>query len=224
MKFEIIKCDPAPPTNYHAIYHRNFKNAIEQAIQDENNRTALRRLVYYGVKAFNSNPLLNEYPKKFVIEDYQTYFNYGNSIKVFIAQLTPNELINIFPIIKTYDGERRGVKDYFFTMDALKQIGFDTVIGNKNIDELLWDYQNDELHKFECRMFRLMNRLYKVETGTGIIEQWTQTNNIPAHTMTTDERTGKKYLTDNTTGKITKVKMQMPNGFKIIRSGGDAIE
>lgn len=41
-----------------------------------------------------------------------------------LSALTPRELIQQYPIIKTYDGERRSVKDYFLHDAAARWSGY----------------------------------------------------------------------------------------------------
>jgi hypothetical protein len=51
-----------------------------------------------------------------------------------IGSLKPAELVNIFPIEKTYDGDRWGVKDYFYTRDYLNTLDPDKPIGENALD------------------------------------------------------------------------------------------
>jgi hypothetical protein len=58
-----------------------------------------------------------------------------------MSQLTPREFMNIFPIDKTYDGERFECKDYFYTIKIVRALDQDAPIGDK-LDDLLWEYMN----------------------------------------------------------------------------------
>lgn len=63
-----------------------------------------------------------------------------------IGRLTPSELEQMYPVIKEYDGEKWGSKDYFYTMDKLRRLPVDNPIGDENdVACLLWDYQNADL-------------------------------------------------------------------------------
>ena len=51
-------------------------------------------------------------------------FNLIDTLFGIIGRIKLNNLIKIFPIDKTYDGDKWECKDYFFTMDVLKEKGF----------------------------------------------------------------------------------------------------
>jgi hypothetical protein len=68
-----------------------------------------------------------------------------------MALLTPREFTNIFPIEKVYDGAKYETKDYFFTVQAIEKIGWDSVIDD-DIVEFLWDYTNIYVSLFLVEM------------------------------------------------------------------------
>ena len=63
-----------------------------------------------------------------------------------IGRLTPQKLLQLYPVTKEYDGSDGTAKDYFYTMDRLKQWPPDKPIGTaQEVACLLWDYQNQDL-------------------------------------------------------------------------------
>ena len=61
-----------------------------------------------------------------------------------VGKLTPRQLMQMFPVAKTYDGDRFGEKDYYYTLAALEKHGLDRRIGrtSKAIHHVLWDFVN----------------------------------------------------------------------------------
>ena len=55
-------------------------------------------------------------------------FNLIDGLFGVIGRIKLNNLINLFPIDKIYDGDKWGCKDYFFTMDVLKVLIMQLVV------------------------------------------------------------------------------------------------
>lgn len=70
-----------------------------------------------------------------------------NLIRVIMTELTPRQFMNVFPIIKDYDGKKTGTKDYFYTIEKINAMGWDEPISEK-LEEFLWDYQNHDVSFF----------------------------------------------------------------------------
>lgn len=64
------------------------------------------------------------------------------TLLIFMMNMTYRDFITTFPITKTYDGEKWGCKDYFYTMKHLEGYNLDERIGAENLKEMLWEYQN----------------------------------------------------------------------------------
>ena len=64
-----------------------------------------------------------------------------------VGKLTPRQLMQVFPVVKEYDGDHWGTKDYFYTLEAMRKHGLDKRIGrtNKEIHHVLWDYMNHSI-------------------------------------------------------------------------------
>lgn len=119
---------------------RIVKNNIDAYQKDETNRTTLKRLVLWL-----GRELVWETENK---EFYSTdnLFTVNELYKMMVSQLTYKEFTEIYPIDKSYDGAKIGVRDYYSTMDYLSTIDLDSTIDTKeNVMDLLWDYNNFEL-------------------------------------------------------------------------------
>ena len=119
----------------------------------------------------------------------------------FAVKEAGGNLIKIFPIDKTYDGDKWGCKDYFFTMDVLKEKGLDNAVGRDGVFDLMWDYENRDLREFTVFYMSCMSAMYKQQTGVGIAEKFCEDNGIGTYTM--DRENG--LVIDNQSGEIAKV-------------------
>lgn len=59
---------------------------------------------------------------------------------------TPHSIMRLFPPTKEFDGERFGCKDYFYTMEALKDFDLDCPLGDRVMD-FLRKYVNPHLNE-----------------------------------------------------------------------------
>ena len=131
----------------------------------------------------------------------QNSFNLIDAIFGIIGRIKLKNLIKIFPIDKTYDGDKWDCKDYFFTMNVLKEKGLDNAVGRDGVFDLMWDYMNKELREFTVFYMSCMSAMYKQQTGVGFAEKFCEDNGIGTYTM--DRENG--LLIDNQTGEIGKV-------------------
>ena len=128
-------------------------------------------------------------------------FNLIDTLFGIIGRIKLNSLIKIFPIDKTYDGDKWGCKDYFFTMDVLKEKGLDNAVGRDGVFDLMWDYENRDLREFTVFYMSCMSAMYKQQTGVGFAKKFCEDNGIGTYTM--DKENG--LLIDNQSGEIAKM-------------------
>ena len=129
-----------------------------------------------------------------------------------IGRIKLKNLIKIFPIDKTYDGDKWGCKDYFFTMDVLKEKGLDNAVGRDGVFDLMWDYMNNDLREFTVFYMNCMSAMYKQQTGVGFAEKFCEDNGIGTYTM--DRENG--LLIDNQSGEIAKMSNK-PSFMQIVK-------
>lgn len=128
-----------------------------------------------------------------------------------LGAITLRNFVTTFPITKKYDGEKWECKDYFFTMEILSQMDWDKPIGSENVLELLWDYMNDDLRKVNIEYMSIMSKIYRSQTGKGMIEQFCEDNGIDTYTV--DRNTG--IIRNNQTGGMTK--LNQTSHLKIVK-------
>ena len=64
-------------------------------------------------------------------ERIEAVYRECSQIMAALGKLTPEELVQMFPIKKEYDGERWGVKDYFYVREAIERLEPDKPIGTE---------------------------------------------------------------------------------------------
>ena len=139
-------------------------------------------------------------------------FNMIDVLFGIIGRIKLGNLIKIFPIDKTYDGDKWGYKDYFFTIDVLKEKGLDNAVGRDDVFDLMWDYENRDLREFTVFYMSCMSAMYKQQTGVGIAEKFCEDNGIGTYTM--DRENG--LVIDNQSGEIAKVSNK-PSFMQIVK-------
>ena len=170
-------------------FFRNLKGVVDSNSSD---RDAIKRAVFYGVK-FVGVAHRDSDPELLLKNTF--------TINLLVALLTPAELVTVFPITKTFNGERTESKDYFFTMAKLQEHGMGNAIREAN-ETLLWDYVNADIEHFTIRRMGLVDQLRRAEGKPGMIEEFF---GIQPKYLVNDER-GKQYLYDPETGRTVKVR------------------
>ncbi|CUB59053.1 hypothetical protein BN2127_JRS10_04752 [Bacillus subtilis] len=132
-----------------------------------------------------------------------------------MKKITPREFINMFPITKSYDGDKWEAKDYFFTINRAKEIGMDTPIG-ENILEFLYDYENWDITCFTISSMTIMSRLRRAGGKKSLAEEFFEDAGMDTYTMHTDLQ-GKQKLTNNRTGETQEIKKSRPRYLKPVQ-------
>lgn len=169
------------------------------------------KYINYAIDIDSINHRLdNTYQTPFEVK--QNAFNMIDALYSIIGRIKLKNLIKIFPIDITYDGDKWGCKDYFFTMDVLKEKGLDNAVGRDEVFDLMWDYMNKDLREFTLFYMSCMSAMYKQQTGVGIAEKFCEDNGIGTYTM--DRENG--LLINNKSGEIAKVSNK-PSFMQIVK-------
>lgn len=81
-----------------------------------------------------------------------------------IGRIKLKNLIKVFPVTKDFDGAKYECKDYFYTMNILREKGLDNAVGRDNVFELLW-----YIFSF---FLSCMSTIHREQTGMGIAEEF----------------------------------------------------
>lgn len=201
--------------DYFALYSKVFIKELRIANDkyetvEEYDKDTLKKLIWTGVKMINASESRSNNQ-----ESLETKFSLVNIVNSLMSLITPRDFENIFPIDKEYDGEKWGMKDYFYTRKFIEEFGLDRVIGDE-IEDFLWDYLNLTTRLYTVRCLGIMSDLHKLETGKGIMEEFFEEQGVPTYTMHEDID-GKKYLEDNQTGETLEVKKPKPRYLKVVK-------
>lgn len=139
--------------------------------------------------------------RKRTLKEEQVRFTVIDSIFTVLGCLTLRNFVVTFPIEKYYKGAKWEEKDYFYTMDVLKDMDWNGPIGRDKLsEELLWDYYNADLRHAYMEYTSAMSAIYKAQTGRGLMEKFFEDRGVPTYTM--DRETG--IMKNNQTGDIMK--------------------
>lgn len=188
-----------------------YLNALIAALPDAlENGKALERAIFYGVR------YLGQVEKSTSPEEMERRFRVSEAIMVLIAMVTPRRFVEIFPINKEYDGERRGFKDYFYTVNMIAERGWDEPIGETSdeVFDFLWDYQNWDINLFLVNHMSLVSEMARSQGQPGLMEQRAAENGIETYTLHTTPE-GKQYLRDSK-GRSTPIKKKRPKHLKLV--------
>lgn len=168
------------------VYLRILKELANKGIETEEDRL---KAFYHLAKYMTLKPENSEEAESnFYITTIGDELLKGVSIEKFIQY---------FPIEKTYDGTRLEMKDYFSTVEALKEHGL--VI--KDPFTFLWDYHNRLIRFYVVARMGFMSRIHEQSTGKSLIEDF-----FGIAPMYLKEINGKEVLYDSKTGKTKPVR------------------
>ena len=187
----------------HDIWNRQYHNIVSSMFEkykslNEWSQDELMKVSLCGVKYINyaididaiNHRLDSTYQTPFEVK--QNSFNLIDALFGIIGRIKLKNLIKIFPVDKTYDEDKWGCKDYFFTMDVLKEKGLDNAVGRDGVFDLMWDYMNKDLREFT--------------------EKFCEDSGIGTYTM--DRENG--LLIDNQSGEIAKMSNK-PSFMQIVK-------
>ncbi len=194
-----------PEPDYLLIYSRIIFEKLTEAIMLDYVAPEVRKqLIYYSVKAMplkynESGRITNSQD----LDDLYTTIKYTDYL---IGQITPRELTQIYPIAKSYDGDKYGTVDYFFTMEKLEEFGMDEPITEDKVMDVLFNYDNTHIRKYGCTKLCVISDLRRCEGHPGMAEEYFGPLGVGMYKMMTDED-GKQFLYDpdkQTTYPVTK--------------------
>lgn len=211
-KFEVVTYDD---TEEEIKFYKRVRNmtmwcnqhrsVVEKAFKDyktlaEMPQDILSRLVFCGIRyALSVEDYIKIAKDMDGVADARVWFEYLNVIFETMGYMTIKNFVTTFPITKDYDGEKYGCKDYFFTVDMLKQYDPEERIGQERVKDFLFDYQNMDIHRTVIMQMCYTSKLYQQETGRNMAEEFL--NDILSGPE--DEENGFKI--DSETGEISKV-------------------
>lgn len=175
----------------------------------------IKKLVTYAVKAVNNKE--DEDSGYIERDQVESDFEFAELIKSMMATLTPKEFMQLFPIAKEYNGHKYEFKDYWYTINYLKQYDMDKPIGEDKITKFLWEYHNWELTDFNIELMEYISKIQQLDGGPSLASEFADIMGLKTYKVYTDEKGG-KFLFDNETGKTMKLIKKRPRYLKLINN------
>ncbi|WKY47158.1 hypothetical protein Q5O24_12430 [Eubacteriaceae bacterium ES3] len=200
-----------PKPDYDRIYINAFARCALELENNPDDRDSLKRSIYYLVKYLNCIPKAANY------NELQSQNVFIQTVNYMIGKLSPAEFMTIFPITKTYGGERYEMKDYFYTMEKIKEHGLNKPIGDEEaVTSFLWDYVNIEVRLFMVRYMEIISRFSEFHTGKSTLERFIENEglDLPIYRQYEDEN-GNSYLVDGN-GRSVPVVKKFPDYIKLL--------
>ena len=185
------------------LYKENYLKALRE-IDD-------KKVVYYGIKYFNSIVLSSNMDMK----DVKSILNDSFIIDGFIRDLSFLDILNMFPIIKDYKGYKYQSKDYWSTKEYLETININEIIGD-NIDDFYWNYYNHDIMSFSIKRLLLIDKLRKLTNKESLMSSFLKEFNVEAYSYDKN----KNIMIGRTSGKVVKVskpRKRIPKFLKPIK-------
>lgn len=212
------------------LYHKAYIRKLEELSEEVNSGkeldiTKLMSLVFLGTKAIISSVEKRPKDLNVLIDELK----HVEAMKLLMAQLTPKEFMNVFPIDKTYDGEKCDCKDYFYTMEMIRSLDQDVPIGDK-LDDFLWDYMNVNTRHFQVEVMGLTSDIARTKGELSLMERISSEFGMPLYYSDkkkneitgpiTIKKAGGEYYFDDSKAKTKPIKKSIPDYLKIYSGGG----
>ena len=195
--------------DYASLYLNAAIRSSERMKEAPEDKQAKLRSIFYGVKLIVST--MSEQ-----VNESEARFWMIEAIKTHMKELTPLDLMQMFPVDKRYNGHKYGCKDYFSTMDALHGHGLGKPLGDA-VDRILLDYMNHETMEFVVAGMSALNAIRRRNGSKDLFEEFfgRQGVKLQTYTMSTDEK-GRRWLTDTDTGERQRVRVKRPRYLKVV--------
>ena len=211
--FELIPGGKKEKPNYVVLYCDAMLRTMERIKEAPADKQAKLRAIFYGVKLIGvtDNRNLTE-------EEAERRFWMINSTQAMMKAITPIELMQMFPVKKAYDGQRGDCKDYFFTMDVLRQHGLDKPLGEA-VNEILWDYMNQNIMAFVVASLAVMDELRRHNGEKSMFQEFMDEQGVklPTYRMEKDSK-GRRWMINNETGERNRVKVKRAKHLRAVSS------
>lgn len=163
---------------------KQFKASLTKHLKSPTSETR-KNVVYWAVRCV---PLLDD------LEDKEVLIQL---VDMQLKKMTYRDLVNIFPITKFYKGDKWDTKDYFYTINYIKEHGgLDAYI--EDPFNMIWDYQNKYIRKFGVKWMDYVNNKMQESTGIDLFEAFFYTDEFAKDSKG-------NLISVNKQGKVCKV-------------------
>ena len=201
-----------PPVGYVRKYLEGMIRAIKAKQLVPDNKDVTKRIIFYTV-----NYLAIVDIKAMDRENLESLLVFDQMLLNEICELTPAELLTIFPVTKSYDGAKYECKDYFSTMEALQAHGLHEPIRSpETASSLLWAYMNPTVMMYQVHCMSVVSEIHTMDTGKGLMEQFFEDQGIEVETFRKYENdTGQSFMIGED-GRSFPVAKKTPRYIKLM--------
>ncbi|WP_296560312.1 hypothetical protein [uncultured Acetobacterium sp.] len=201
-----------PTVDYERKYLDGMVRAIKAKQQAPDDKTITKRIIFYTVKYLS---IINI--KGMSRESLEGILVFDQMLLNQICELTPAELLTIFPVTKSYDGEKYQCKDYFSTMEALQAHGLHEPIRSpETASALLWDYMNYNVMMYQVHCMSVVSEIHTMDTGKGLMEQFFEDQGVKVGTFRKYENDNGQTFMIGDDGRSFPVKKPVPRHLKLV--------
>lgn len=208
--FKLIEGTKHPPLDYERIY---LDGIIRCTADEDLLMENVRKMIFYTVKYFTVVDIDN-----YTRDQLERLHTLSCQMTEVMATITPADLMTIFPIKKTYDGERYQMKDYFSAMEAVNARGLHEPFKTAdNARALLWEYWNMDIMLYQVKLMSVISAFNQFETGESLLERWIREKDIdlPVHRKYTDQN-GRSFILDKN-GRSSPLVKSNPKHLKLVQ-------
>jgi len=166
------------------IYQRQFTKSLPDAFADDH---MLEKSVFNGLR------MVVHMGKPETYEQLRKQYHLSELVLELVNWLTPRKFTALFPIDKDFDGKRWETKDFFSTVEAIDNHGWDEPISDAV--EFLWDYHNHETREFLVKYMGLVSDLRRMQGQPGILDEWAAQSGVHVFHLYSDQ-VGSQYIID----------------------------
>ena len=202
-----------PKVDYERIYLDCMVRGIKAKQLAPDDKTITKRIIFYTVKYLS---IINI--KGMSRESLEGILVFDQMLLNSICELTPAELLTIFPVTKSYDGEKYECKDYFSTMEPLQAHGLHEPIRSpETASHLLWDYMNPTLMMYQVHCMSVVSELHSMETGKGLMEEFFEDQGVKLTTFRKYENDAGQTFMVGEDGQSFQVVKKIPRYLRPIQ-------
>lgn len=154
---------------------------------DQMSKEELIQYIFLGIKSINT--IHQRVKQKKNIDLLSSEYALINNIVLAITYITPRDLIQIFPIKKEYNGEKYGIKDYYYSIQVMREAGLDKIMREEEkVLEILWNLTNTDIKMFIVALVSCVNDIDYLQIEKSLLAEFLHKNDIDDETKIKEKK------------------------------------
>lgn len=194
-----------------------IKQAYKRVLTEQ--KSSFSQILKVAIKYVNKYTLqdIEEAPNfEAKLNQIETSLSFVMALDNLIASVNLKTFKELFPIDKYYSKDGM-IKDYYSTLECIKELGIqeDEFIG-ENVDELLNEYANNEIIRYQVVKMMLVTKYHRMTTGEDLLMNFFEDQGLEVDTFSKlDDNT----MINNNTGEISKIVDTSKPKLRLIKGG-----